>query len=305
MPYDSLTTRTDTAALVPEEVSREMLGRVSQETSAVLNPALGFRRVPVVGARTRFPILSALPIAYFVNGDTGLKQTTEMAWTNKYLDIEELACIAPIPEAVAEDLEDAGVDVWDEIRPEVEVAIGRAIDAAVFFGTNAPASWPTNISAAALIASAGGIQDDLDTAFGLVEDDGFDPSGIVAARSLKGRLRRARNADGDRLSGINESITEYMGIPIAYPMRGLFPGTVRAFVGDFTEFAVGVRKDIRFKLLTESVIQDNTGAIIYNLSQQDMIAARFTMRIGWQVSNRINFDQADEANRYPVARLTY
>ncbi len=315
MPYDSLTTRTDTAALVPEEVSREMLGRLSQETSAVLSPALGFRRVPVVGARTRFPILSALPIAYFVNGDTGLKQTTEMAWTNKYLDIEELACIAPIPEAVAEDLEDAGVDVWDEIRPEVEVAIGRAIDAAVFFGTNAPASWPTNISAAALaagnttaedaIASAGGIQDDLDTAFGLVEDDGFDPSGIVAARSLKGRLRRARNADGDRLSGINESITEYMGIPIAYPMRGLFPGTIRAFVGDFTEFAVGVRKDIRFKLLTESVIQDNTGAIVYNLAQQDMIAARFTMRIGWQVSNRINYDQATEANRYPVARLTY
>lgn len=315
MPYDSLTTRTDTAALVPEEVSREMLGRVSQETSAVLNPALGFRRVPVVGARTRFPILSALPIAYFVNGDTGLKQTTEMAWDNKFLDIEELACIAPIPEAVAEDLEDAGVDVWDEVRPEVEVAIGRAIDAAVFFGTNAPASWPTNISAAAAAAgnttaedattAQGGIQDDLDTAFGLVEDDGYDPSGIVAARNLRGRLRRARNADGDRLSGINEAITEYMGLTIAYPMRGLFPAGVRAFVGDFTEFAVGVRKDIRFKLLTESVIQDNTGAIVYNLAQQDMIAARFTMRLGWQVSNRINFDQPTEADRFPVARLTY
>ena len=68
--YDSLTTRTDTAALVPEEVARDMLGRVSRETSAVLQM---FRKVPVVGARTRFPILSALPIAYFVTGDTGLK----------------------------------------------------------------------------------------------------------------------------------------------------------------------------------------------------------------------------------------
>ena len=26
------------------------------------------------------PVLSALPVAYFVNGDTGLKQTTEAAW---------------------------------------------------------------------------------------------------------------------------------------------------------------------------------------------------------------------------------
>lgn len=315
MPYDSLVTRTDTGALVPENVARDMLGRVTRETSAVLNPALGFRRVPVTGVRTRFPILSALPIAYWVTGDTGLKQTTELAWSNKYLDIEEIAVIVPIPEAVAEDLESAGVDIWGEVRPDIEEAIGRTLDAAVFFGTNAPASFPDDISTAAAAAgnttaedataAAGGIQDDLDEAIGLVETDGFDPSGIVAARSLRGRLRRARETTGARLEGVNETLTEYMGLPIAYPMRGLFPSTIRAFVGDFTEFAVGVRRDITFKLLTEAVIQDNTGAIVYNLAQQDLIAARFTFRAGWQVSNRLNRDQPTEADRYPVARLTF
>lgn len=318
MPYDSLTTRTDSAALVPENVSRDMLSRISKETSAVLQM---FRRVPVAGLRTRFPILTALPLAYFVTGDTGLKQTSEVAWSNKYLDVEELACIAPIPESVAEDLADVGVDVWGEIRPEIEVAIGRAIDAAVFFGTNAPSSWPTNISATALAAANtvnegataanGGIQDDIDQVLGKVEDDGFDPSGVVAARSLRGKLRRARETTGDRLSGVNDAITDYLGLPIAYPMRGLFPSgggvntNIRAFVGDFTEFVVGVRRDISFKLLDQAVIQDNTGAIVYNLAQQDMIAARFTIRLGWQVSNRINFDQPTEANRYPVGRLMY
>lgn len=315
MPYDSLVTRTDTGALVPENVARDMLGRVTRETSAVLNPALGFRRVPVTGARTRFPILSALPIAYWVTGDTGLKQTTELAWSNKYLDIEEIAVIVPIPESVAEDLESAGVDIWAEVRPDIEEAIGRTLDAAVFFGVNAPASFPTNISAAAAAAgnttaedataAAGGIQDDIDEAIGLVEADGFDPSGIVAARSLRGRLRRARETTGARLEGVNDTLTEYMSLTIAYPMRGLFPSTVRALVGDFTEFAVGVRRDITFKLLTEAVIQDNTGAIVYNLAQQDMIAARFTFRAGWQVSNRLNRDEPTEANRYPVARLTF
>jgi len=79
VPFDSLTSRTDTQALVPEEVSRIMLGKATQD-SAVLSL---FRRIPVSRNQIRFPIMSALPIAYWVSGDTGLKQTTEMAWTDR------------------------------------------------------------------------------------------------------------------------------------------------------------------------------------------------------------------------------
>lgn len=314
MPYDSLISRTDAAALVPEEVSRAMLGRIRGEISAALQL---FTRVPVARSQVRFPILSALPIAYWVTGDTGLKQTSEMAWANKYLNIEELAVIVPLPENVVNDLDDSGVDIWAEIRPDIEDAIGNAFDTAVFFGINAPASFPTNVNAAAAAAgntatigtattAAGGIQDDLDVLIGLVEDDGYDPTGIVAKRSLKGLLRRARDTQGQRLAGVNADYTEYEGLTIAYPARGLWPtavSTVRAFVGDFSEFVAGVRQDISFKVFDTGVIQDNTGAIVYNLLQQDMVAVRFTFRAGWQVSNRINSDQPVEANRYPVGRL--
>lgn len=320
MAYNNIVTRTKVQPLIPEAVSNAMIDRVSRVTSAAMQQ---FRRVPVAQSQVRFPVLSALPVAYWVSGDTGLKQTSEEAWANKFLNIEELAVVVPIPENVIDDVADDGsFDLWGEIQPDIEEAIGRSLDSAIFFGTNAPGTFPLNIAAAAAAAgneyaeqaaqAAGGIQDDIDAVTGLIEADGYDPSGIVAARSLKGRLRRARDTLGQRLAGVNGDITEYNGLPISYPMRGLFPaggaaGTnVRAFIGDFAdEFVLGIRKDITLKILDQAVIQDNTGAIVYNLAQQDMIALRVTFRAGWQVSNRINFDQPVEAQRYPVGVLQY
>jgi hypothetical protein len=42
---------------------------------------------------------------------------------------------------------------------------------------------------------------------------------------------------------------------------------------------------------------------VYNLAQQDMVALRAVMRIGWQVPNPINRVEETEANRYPFALL--
>src|ERR1044072_8190686 len=120
MAYTNLTSRTDAAALIPEEVSKEMLGK-ALEQSATLSL---FRRVPVGRAQVRFPVLSALPTAYFVSGDTGLKQTTEVNWTNKYLNIEEIAAIMPVPDNV---LADVDANVWDEAMPLLTEAFGRTL----------------------------------------------------------------------------------------------------------------------------------------------------------------------------------
>src|SRR5687768_11444171 len=138
MPYNSLINRSDATSLIPEDVSREILNNVAAE-----NPLLQLaRRLPdLPRAQRRMPVLSALATAYFVTGDTGLKQTTELAWSDKYIDAEELAVIVPIPEAV---LDDADYDIWAEVRPEIVNAINFAINRAVLFGTNIPSSWTTN-----------------------------------------------------------------------------------------------------------------------------------------------------------------
>jgi HK97 family phage major capsid protein len=311
LPYNNLTSRTDAAALIPEEVSRDMLRRATDDSAT-----LGlFRRVPVGRNQVRFPVLSALPVGYFVNGDTGLKQTTEINWTNKYLNIEEIATILPVPDNVVADVD---VNIWDEAMPYLVEAFYRTLDAAVFFGTNAPGTWPTNISAAAAAAgntltgnaaaTAGGGLGDLDAAYALLDADGYDANGIVAATAWRARLRTSRDSTGQKIdpTRIGGDLKSVDGLPIRYPMRGLFPsgsGGVYSLVGDWSQFVVGVRQDITMKVLDQAVITDNTGAIIYNLAQQDMTAIRLTFRIGWQVANIINYDQPTEGSRYPVARI--
>ncbi|MER7155029.1 phage major capsid protein [Streptomyces lydicus] len=311
MAYNNLTSRTDATALIPEEVSNEMLGK-ALEQSAVLSL---FRRIPVGRNQVRLPVLSALPTAYFVSGDTGLKQTTEVNWTNKFLNVEEIAAIMPVPDNV---LADVDANIWDEAMPLLTEAFGRTLDAAVFFGTNAPSSWPTNVASAATAAgnnvtansaaTAGAFFGDVDNAYGLVEADGYEVSGFVGATSIKSKLRKSRDSQGRKLdeSRVAGNLSSLDGLPIIYPMRGMFAtasGSPTLFAGDWTQFVVGVRQDITMKILDQAVIQDNTGAIVYNLAQQDMTAIRLTFRVGWQVSNTINNDQPTEANRYPVARL--
>jgi HK97 family phage major capsid protein len=309
--FNNLTSRTDGGALIPEEVSKEMLGRATDQSAAMTL----FRRVPVGRAQLRFPVLSALPVAYFVSGDTGLKQTTEVNWANKYLNIEEVATIMPVPDNV---LADVDANIWDEAMPLLVEAAARTIDAAVFFGTNAPSSWPTNINAATTSAgnnttegsasTAGGYFGDIDKVYAAVEADGYDLNGWVAATSAKAKLRTARDSQGRKLDvgRTDGPVSNLDGFPITYPMRGLWPttsGSPRLFGGDWSQFVLGVRQDVTWKISNEAVIQDNTGQIVYNSFQQDLTFLRLTIRIGWQVANTVNNDQPIEANRYPVASL--
>lgn len=310
MAYNNVISRSDVAALIPEQVADTVIQSAVTESAALTL----FPRVPMGTNQTRMPVLSALPIAYFVNGDTGLKQTTEQQWANRFLNVEEIAAIVPIPENV---LDDASYDVWGAIQPRISEAIGRVLDAAVFFGTNKPGSWPADIASAAVAAgnyytrgtnaaAAGGIAEDVNQVMGLVEQDGFAVNGFVTRTTYKARLRSARDTTGQRLLDIDGGVSTIDGNRVVYSMPGLWPsgsGAAEVFAGDWTQAMLGVRKDITYKILDQAVIQDNTGAIIYNLAQQDMVAMRVTARFAYSVANPINYENLVEATRFPFALL--
>lgn len=310
MPYNTKIDRTGAQALIPEEVAREIIQGVP-EMSAIMS--LATKAPNMSRAQKRLPVLSTLPTAYFVNGDTGLKQTSDQAWGNKFLDAEELAVIIPIPEAV---LDDTDYDIWAEVKPRIMEAFGVAFDAAVMFGTNAPASWPTNILSAATAAgnvvtlgTGVDLYDDLlgeDGVISLVEQDGFMVTGHAAAMSMRGKYRALRDANGQPLFRTSMQAAdryELDGSPIWFPRNGALDAAhALQFSGDWKQLIYAMRQDVTYKILTEAVITDGSGAIVYNLAQQDMIAIRAVMRLAWQVPNPINRIN-NTGTRYPFGVL--
>ena len=128
-------------ALIDEQVVSEIF-EGAQKESKVLSM---FRRLPNMSSdKTKLRVSDALPVAYFVDESTnnGRKNLTKAAWKNVFLTAEEIAVIVPIKENL---LNDASVDLWAEIKPQLTSAIAKTIDAAVFRGEGAPTSWGQGI----------------------------------------------------------------------------------------------------------------------------------------------------------------
>lgn len=312
MAYNNLIDRTGLASIIPTEYSMELLNMVSTDGSHVMRLA---RRLQNMSRYQKtMPVISALPTAYFVTGDTGLKQTTEVSWEDKTIYAEELACIVPIPDSV---LDDAEIDIWGEVRPLIVEALGIAIDNAVLYGTNKPSTWPDDIITDAASASHDvsiAAEDDLydailgeDNLFSLVEQDGFMVTGSIAHLSMKGRMRGVRDTSGQPIFNTDPAQAgRYIldGTPLYFPTSGIASATYLMISGQWDQLVYSMRQDITFKLLDQAVIQDAAGNILYNLAQQDMVALRVVMRLGFQLPNPINRVQETAASRYPFAYLT-
>lgn len=253
------------------------------------------RKLPnMTSKQTRVPVLSMLPMAYWVGGDTGMKQTSRQQWENVYITAGELAVIVPIPEAV---LEDASFDIMGEVTPRVNEAIGMKFDAAAIFGVDRPPEWQNDIITLARQAGnnvSGGITFDTilaqDGLFGKVEEAGYIVDGVIAAMRARAALRGIKD-DASRpiFMPSMQDRTQYTldGAPVYFPENGSFDATVAQMVaGNWRQLVWAMRQDIETKILDQAVIQDpSTKEIVYNLAQQDMIALRVTFRAGFAVPN--------------------
>lgn len=323
MPVN-ITNRADAEAIIREQVVSNIF-QDAPKHSVFLSMA---KKLPnMTSNQTRMRVLDFLPTAYWVNGDTGMKQTTRQAWDNVFINAGELAVIVPISDAV---LSDAEFDIFGEVTPRVMEAIGQKVDAAVIFGDNRPAEWGLDIISRARQAgnnvspATGKDYYDLilgeNGVFAKVEDDGYGVTGALAPMTFKSKLRGLRDTTGQPIFKSNmQDVARYSldGAPITFPENGAFYANIaQLVVGDFSQAVYSIRQDITVKILDQGVIQDpDTKEIIYNLAQQDMTALRIVFRMGWALPNpatRLNEDRTGCAFAYlepgtptPTQKVTF
>lgn len=306
----NITNRADVEALIREQIVSTIFQDAPKQSVFM---AMARKLPNMTSKQTRIRVLDFMPTAYWVDGDTGMKQTTRQAWDNVYLTAGELAVIVPIPESV---FDDAEMDIMGEIIPRVNEAIGQKVDAAIIFGDNRPREWQVDIITLARqagnnVAPASG-KDYYDLTLGengvfaKVENDGYAVTGAIAPMTFKSKLRGLRDANKQPIfmHSMQDS-TRYTldGVPIQFPENGSFMGNIaQLVVGNFSQAVYAIRQDITVKILDQGVIQDPVSKEIeYNLAQQDMIALRVVFRMGWALPNpatRLNEDRTGCAFAY-------
>lgn len=240
----NIISRQEAEAIIREQVVSTIFQDAPKQ-SVFLSMA---RKLPnMTSNQTRIRVLDFLPTAYWVNGDTGMKQTSSQAWDNVWITAGELAVIVPIPEAV---LDDAEFDIIGEVTPRVNEAIGQKVDSAIIFGVDRPVEWSNDIITRArqagnnvaipssnvdyynLIMAENGV-------IAKVEEDGYMCTGALAAMGMRAKLRGIRATDGTPIFKSDmQGATQYAldGTPLYFPQNGAFDQSIaQLVVGDFKQ----------------------------------------------------------------------
>ena len=308
--FNDLITRSDVP--IPTEEVGELL-KVMPEESVLLRRA---RRQPMSTKTVKQTIMTTFPDAYWVDGDTGLKQTTKQSFSQPTMTAEELAVIAVVPDAV---IDDSSLPIWETLRPYLAEAIGKKVDQAAIYGIDKPASWPLALVPGAIAAGvitpgnlaatpadarkdAGQLVADL--GLKMARSAGANLSGLIAQAGTGWELDRIRDADRRPIyDGVAGALR---GVPFDELKNGAWSSvgtgdTAVPLIGvDWSQVYVGIRQDITVKMLDQAVISDAAGKVVFNLAQQDAKALRIVFRVGYQAVMPVNHQQLDAAKRFPA-----
>lgn len=298
--YNKIINDTAAGALIPPEHSAEII-KEAPKSSAMLTLA---RKVPMSTKQKTQPVLSTLPEAYWVNGTTGMKQTTDVGWSNMTITAEEIATLVVIPDAV---IDDSDVPLWEEVKPLLAEAVGRKIDQATIFGVDKPSTFPDALVAGATAAGNTvkvAAKTDLGVATAQLGEklakQGYAVNAFAGRPGLNWMLTGLRDANGQPIySPAGDLAAQRLyGFPLQTVENGAWDDAKAELVAaDWSRFVVGLRQDITYTIHSDAVITDDSGRVIFNAMQQDSKIMRVVMRVGFQVNNPA---AAIAKTRYPA-----
>lgn len=266
------------SGFVPTEIAKDIQTLVARGSSVL---RLG-KTFPMETEKKKVPVLAEGPGAYWV-GEGQRINTSKATWIFPELEAKKLAVIIPV---TVEKLEDATVDVFDELKPLIAEAFYSAIDAAALFGTASP--FAKSVFAAAesednivVRGTHNSLDLDVSDTMALVEDN-CDVNGFAAHYGIKNDLRKLRDNNGNALYVPGTDTTTLYSEPIEFSRNNSWDKKKAEMIaGDWDKLLVGVRDEIKYEILHEATLQntvDEDGKPI-SLAEQDMRAIKATMRI--------------------------
>ena len=266
---------------VPKEQAAEIIKKVARGSSVMRLSKLE----NMTSETKKFPVMTSGAGAYWV-GEGKRISTSGATWIFPEVKAKKLAVIIPVTK---EKLEDSTIDVFTELQDSIAEAFYQTFDKAAIFGKDSP--FATSIlggidSVGAEVTDNASVNLDLSASdvMAKVEDAGYEVDGWAASIGLKNRLRKLRDSSGAPIYNDGTDQTELYNQPIEFVRNGAWDKEkALAIAGEWKYSIVGVRDGISYEILKEATLQgtlDADGKPL-SLAEQDMVAIKATMRIGY------------------------
>lgn len=291
----------DFRGVIPVQFSTTIIEEAIQQSAAL---QLG-NRIPMGTRVAEMPVPATFPKAGWSTTDYGARKPyTDLGLTTRTITAEEVAAVVAIPDAM---VEDSTINLWNWVRPRLAEAIAAAIDDAIFFGIDAPATFP----AGGLVAHAQEIPPGTDavatvnSAMSAVETQGLVPTGHAMDIAARGVLRGVRDANNALLLGTTQvngrSVDSMYGLPVSY--HSFSQRRPDFITGAWQNLLIGVRSDIRYDMNPAAVLADREGRVIISGFQDNMLPLKVWARFGCTILDPVTLRVPGGAKAFAVATL--
>lgn len=271
------------SAFLPAQISKDIIQQ-TQTASAVMALA---RQVTLPGTGVAIPVITGDPTAEWV-AETGKKPVSNSEVVSKLLRPYKIAVIETVSKELTRDAD----ALYAALAQRLPNALAKAFDNTVIGGTVAPGSDFDTFAAATAQDISTGTYAALVAADGDVTAHGGIVNGYAIAPQGRSILLGAVDADGRPLfinNAAEGAVPVILGAKTVMS-KGLYKadasGNIVGVVGDWSQAVYGTVEGIQISVSDQATLDIGGGNTI-NLWQQNMVAIRAEMEIGFRANTDV------------------
>lgn len=288
---DNVTMFENKDGTIPEKYNTLILKHI-MENSKVMQLA---KYEEMDSKEKKFDYFAKGPGAYWV-GEGEKIQTSKPQWMQAKMEAKKLGVIIPCSR---EFLHYKMSDFFEVMKPKIAEAFYKKFDAAAILNTDNPFSQSVEQSVAAATTNVDGdiTYDNILKLEDLLTDEDFDVNAFISTKKNRSTLRNVHKIENGVIveSLYDRGSNTLDGLPVA-DLKDLEKGTL--YAGDFDYMYYGIPYGMNYKISEEAQLSTLTNAdgTPVNLYEQELVALRVTMDVGFMIVKDEAFAKLAPAN---------